>query len=149
MCLAHVPAEDVVALPAGTSWRVPWELPMLGPFLSCVLADGSEMRHVRAAAMVRGAVQRSTVPEEPLHAEDYEMLRVFAPETTLVEAARLVVETGWEVVLVNDAAARLITSRTVFRAPLQPEMRDDSHAVVSTTAERLRAPTNNAFCCKH
>lgn len=148
MCLALVPAEDVVALPSGTSWWVPWELLMLGPFVSCVLANGDEMRHVTAAAMVRSAVKRSTQPEEPLHAEDYEMLRVFAPETTLVEAARLVVETGWEVAIVNDTEARMITSRTVFRALLQSELRDDSDAVVGRGPAPTRASTN-AFCCKH
>ena len=33
------------------------------------------------------------------------MLRVCAPETTLVEAARLDVETGWELAIVNDAGS--------------------------------------------
>ncbi len=138
MCLAEVPAEDVVALPAGTSWRVPWELLMLGPFMSCVLADGDRMRHVTAAAMVRSAVQRSTQPEEPLHAEDYETLRVFAPETSLVEAARLVVETGWEMAIVSDPEARMITSRTVFRTLLQAELRDGSRSVADAASERCR-----------
>jgi len=148
MCLAHVPAEDVVALPAGTSWRVPWELLMLGPFLSCVLADGDQMRHVTAAAMVRSAIQRSTQPEEPLHAEDYETLHVFAPETSVVEAARLVVETGWEVAIVSDPEARLITSRAVFRTLLQSELQDGSQSFAGTGPERCRVSTN-AFCCRH
>lgn len=95
---------------------------MLGPWVSCVLADGSHMRHVTAAAMVRSAVQRSTRPDEPLHAEDYEVLPVFASGTTLVEAARLVVETGWEMAIVADPEARLITSRTVFRTLLHFEL---------------------------
>ena len=74
------------------------------------------------------------------------MLRVFASETTLIEAARLVVETGWEVAIVNDAEARLITSRTVFRALLQSELRDESHVVVGTGPACLRTSTNNVFC---
>lgn len=148
MCLADVPAEDVVALPAGTSWRVPWELLMLGPFVSCVLSDGDRMRHVTAAAMVRSAVQRSSLPEEPLHPEDYETLRVLAPETSLVEAARLVVETGWEMAIVNDPNIRLITSRTVFRTLLQSELGDGSQTVAAAVAEQGRMSAN-AFRCRH
>ena len=125
MTLASVPAEDVAALPAGTAWRVPWELLMLGPFQSCILADGNEMRHVTAAALVRSALLHHALPEAPLHAEHYATLRVFSPETTLDEAARLVVESGWEVAIVNDVEARLITARTVFRALLQSPSGDD------------------------
>ena len=75
ICLAHMPAEDAVALPAGSSWRESRESVMLGPsqaaFLQSVITD----RRVTAAAMVRSAVQRSTLPEEPIHAEDHEPLR--------------------------------------------------------------------------
>jgi hypothetical protein len=99
-----------------------------------------EMRHVTAAAMVRSALQRSTPRELPGHAEDYELLRVLALEMTLVEAALLVVEPGWEVAIVKDAEIRLITSCPVFRTLLQFE-RGDSHAVVGVGPARLRTST--------
>lgn len=94
---------------------------MLGPFPSCLLADGDDTRHVTAAAMVRSAA----------------LLCHRRNHCTLVEAARLVVETGWEVAIVNDAEARSITSRTVFRVLLQSEMGDESHVVVGTGPARL------------
>jgi hypothetical protein len=111
-------ADDIVVLPHGTRWRVPWELLMLGPFASCVLADGNQARHLTAGALMRSASMRSTGPDEVLHADDYPTLLVFAPETTLLEAAGLAVEMGWELAIVNDEEPRLITTRSVFRSLL-------------------------------
>jgi hypothetical protein len=111
-------SDDVVVLSVDTPWRVPWELLMLGPFASCVLADGNEARHVTAGALMRSAARRSTGPEEVLHADDYPALLVFEPHTTLLEAAGLAIQMGWEVAVVNDAEPRLITTRAVFRSLL-------------------------------
>lgn len=123
-------SDDVVVLSIDTPWRVPWELLMLGPFASCVLADGNEARHVTAGALIRSAAHRSTGPDELLHADDYPPLLVFAPETTLLEAAGLAIQMGWEVAVVNDDEPRLITTRSVFRSLL-----------ASSSLEPLPAPS--------
>jgi hypothetical protein len=91
---------------------------MLGPFASCVLADGNQARHLTAGALVRSAARSSSGPEAELYADDYAPLLVFAPDTTLLEAAGLAVEIGWELAIVNDANPRLITPRSVFRSLL-------------------------------
>jgi hypothetical protein len=111
-------ADDIVVLPAGTRWRVPWELLMLGPFASCVLADGNQARHLTAGTLMRSASKRASGPDDVLHADDYPPLLVFAPDTTLLEAAGLAVDMGWELAVVNDDEPRLISTRTVFRSLL-------------------------------
>jgi hypothetical protein len=146
LCLAHLPAEDVVTLPKGTPWRVPWELLMLGPFQSCVLSDGDAMRHITAAALVRSAVHRSSVPEEPLHADDYSSLLVYPPDTTLVDAARFVVETGWEVAIVGDVDARLLSSRSLFRALLQSAGNELSGPIATSGLARGHASPHHTYC---
>jgi hypothetical protein len=111
--------DDTVVIPIGSTWRVPWELLMLGPFASCVLADGYQARHVTAGALMRSAAKRSSGPDELLYAEDYEPLPIFGPTTTLFEAAILSIEAGWEFAVVNEPQPRLVTPRSVFWALLR------------------------------
>ena len=72
MCLLHVPAEEVVVLALGTAWQIPWELLMLGPFAECVLDDRGQMRLVTAGALLCSAARRSSPPDSPLEADDYQ-----------------------------------------------------------------------------
>jgi hypothetical protein len=131
-------ADDIVVLPADTQWRVPWELLMLGPFASCVLADGNQARHLTAGALMRSASRRSTGPDEILHAADYPPLLVFTPETTLLEAAGLAVEMGWELAVVNDREPRLITTRSVFRSLLTSQGSEPLSAVAVGASKQVR-----------
>jgi hypothetical protein len=116
--LARVPAEDVVLLPSGTAWQVPWELFMLGPFVGCGLLDGRVIRHVTVSAMVQSAVRRGTAPTAALVPADYVVLPVFAARMTVLDAALLVVDTGWELAVVMDDEPKVITARSVYRAVL-------------------------------
>lgn len=111
-----LPAEDVVVLASGTLWQVPWELMMLGPFVSCGLLDGEIIRHVTVPAMVASAVRHRSGPDDVLAAGDYPKLPVFAGAMPLIDAAVLVVETGWDLAVVMDREPRLITARSVYRA---------------------------------
>lgn len=115
-CLAHVPAEGLVIVPLGTAWQVPWELLMLGPFAECVLDDDGLMRHVTAGALLCSAAKRSTPPSSPLEAVDYEPLLKFASDMSLLDAAKLIIEPGWDYALVMDPVPRLITPRSVLRS---------------------------------
>ena len=76
--VAGLPAEDVVILPSDTSWIVPWQLMMLGPFVSCGLVDGEVIRHVTVPSMVASAVRRGSTPEAQLVGSDYPPMPVFA-----------------------------------------------------------------------
>ena len=116
--VAGLPSEDVVVLASGTLWHVPWELMMLGPFVSCGLLDGEVIRHVTVPAMVASAARHSSNPDAVLIASDYPQLPVFAGEMPLLDAAVLVVETGWDLAVVMDNEPRLITARSVYRALL-------------------------------
>lgn len=118
LTLADLAGEDAVDLRSGTLWKIPWELLMVGPFANCMLTDGNEVRHITAAAMVRSAVRRSTSPVEPLHPEDYPLLPVLAPDTTLFAVAQLLVDVGWEFAVVGGTEHRLFTPQTVFRTIL-------------------------------
>ena len=117
-CLSHVPAEEVVVLALGTAWQIPWELLMLGPFAECVLDDRGQMRLVTAGALLCSAARRASPPDSPLEAEDYNPMPRFASDMTLFEAARLIVETGWDRAIVMDPLPRLITPRAVLRSLL-------------------------------
>ena len=117
-CLAPVPAEEVVVLDSGTAWQIPWELLMLGPFAECVLDDGGQMRLVTAAALLCSAARRASPPDSPLVAVDYQPLPSFASDMTLLEAARLIVETGWDRAIVMDPLPRIVTPRSVLRSLL-------------------------------
>jgi hypothetical protein len=114
--VAGLPSEDVVVLSSGTLWHVPWELMMLGPFVSCGLLDGEVIRHVTVPAMVASATRRSSSHDAVLIASDYPKLPVFAGEMPLLAAAVLVAKTGWDLAVVMDNEPRLITARSVYRA---------------------------------
>jgi hypothetical protein len=114
--VAGLPAEDIVVLAAGTSWQVPWELMMLGPFASCGLIDGTVIRHVTVPMMVASAVRRCSAPHASLTACDYPPMPVFAAEMPLLDAAVLVGETGWDLAVVMAREPRVITARSVYRA---------------------------------
>jgi hypothetical protein len=114
--VASLPSDDIVILASNTLWRVPWELMMLGPFTSCGLCDGDLIRHVTVPAMVASAVRRRTTPHDVLVPCDYPLLSVMASQMPLLEAAVLVVETGWEVAVIIDHEPRVITARAVYRA---------------------------------
>ena len=111
-----LPSEDIVILASGTSWQVPWELMILGPFRSCGLLDGTVIRHVTVPAMVASAVRRGSSPDAALHPCDYPKLPAFAPDLRLLDAAVLVVETGWELAVVMASDPGVITARSVYRA---------------------------------
>ena len=132
--LADLPGEDAVVLPAGTPWQVPWELLILGPFTSCVLNTSGEMRHVTAGAMVRAALRISSTPSVSLQPDDYELLPSFEPETPLFDAARSIVETGWNLAVVRTHEPKLVTSRAVFRSLL-------GHTVCPASSAGSRAQT--------
>ncbi len=91
---------------------------MLGPFVDCLLDDGGQMRHVTAGALLCSAARRSTAPDWPLEANDYDPLPMFPSEMTLLDAARLIVETRWEFAVVMDREPKLITPRAVLRSLL-------------------------------
>jgi hypothetical protein len=93
---------------------------MLGPFVSCGLLDGHVIRHVTVPAMVASAIRQCSGPEAVLAACDYPQLPVFDREMTLLDAAVLVVETGWDLAVVMDSEPRLITARSVYRALVGP-----------------------------
>jgi hypothetical protein len=114
--LAGLTSEDIVILASGTLWQVPWELMMLGPFVSCGLLDGPVIRHVTVPAMVASAVRCSSNPDAALVPRDYAPMPVFAAAMRLLDAALLVVETGWDVAVVMDREPRVITARSVYRA---------------------------------
>jgi len=114
--VGSLPCEDIVVVAPGTLWRVPWELMMLGPFVSCGLLDGPHIRHVTVPALVTSATRRGTAPSAPLVAEDYVPLPVFAADTPLLDAAALVAGTAWDLAVVMDREPRVITARSVYRA---------------------------------
>ena len=118
LCVRALRSEDTVALSADTAWRVPWELLMLGPFTSCVLHDGDLMRHVTATSMIRSALRCGSNPAATLTPDDYPPLVSLAPDMTVIDAVRSVVDDGWELAVVMHAEPRLITSRTVIRSLL-------------------------------
>jgi hypothetical protein len=120
--LSHVASEEVVVLAPGTAWQIPWELLMLGPFSECVLDDRGQMRHVTAGALLASAARHSSPPDSPLLAEDYRPLPTFAPDMTLMDAARLIVETGWDHAILTDPQPRMITPRSVLRSLVAPRI---------------------------
>ena len=75
-------------------------------------------RHLTAATMVRSAARRSTDPAAPLEPSDYPQLPTFPADTSLLEAARLIVETGWALAVVLLDEPHLITPRSVLRSLL-------------------------------
>jgi hypothetical protein len=125
--LSQIAAEEVVVLAVGTAWQIPWELLMLGPFTECVLDDGGQMRHVTAGALLSSAARRSSPPSSPLEADDYCPLPKFASDMTLLDAARLIVETGWDHAIVMDPHPRLIAPRSVLRSILEPYISPNPH----------------------
>jgi hypothetical protein len=115
--------EDIAILATGTLWRVPWELMMLGPFLSCGLLDGVEVRHLTVPTMVASAVRRRLTPETVLAPDDFPRLPIVSPDLLLSGAALSIVEHGWELAVVfdhdplrNESSASMITARAVYRA---------------------------------
>ena len=114
--VADLPTEEIVVLASGTLWQVPWELMMLGPFVSCGLRDADVIRHVTVPAMVASAVRRCSNPQAVLAPSDYPPLPVFPAETPLLDAALSVVETGWDLAAVMVGEPRVITARSVYRA---------------------------------
>jgi len=114
--VADLPGEDIVVLASDTCWQLPWELMMLGPFLSCGLVDTTVIRHLTVPSMVASAVRRRSTPDARLVAEDYPALPVFAADMPLLDAAVLVAETGWDLAVVMLAEPRVITARNVYRA---------------------------------
>jgi len=113
-------SEDIVILASSTIWEVPWELMLMGPFVSCGLLDGQHIRHVTVPAMVASAVRNRSTPSATLVADDYPRLPVFAAQMPLLDAAVLVAETGWELAVVMADEPRVVTARTVYRALLGP-----------------------------
>lgn len=114
--VADLPKEDIVVLAAGTWWQVPWELMMLGPFVSCGLLDGEVIRHVTVPAMVASAARRRSTPGDVLVPGDYTPQQVFAAAVPLLDAAVSVVETGWDLAVVMDREHKVITARSLYRA---------------------------------
>jgi hypothetical protein len=133
--VADLPSEGVVVLASGTLWQVPWELMMLGPFTSCGLLDGEFIRHVTVPAMVASAVRQSACPGGVLAPSDYPKLPVFAADMRVVDAALLVVETGWDLAVVMDREPRVITARTVYRALVGTGARTSRPSVCSPIDE--------------
>ena len=68
--------------------------------------------------MLRSAVRHSWGPNSPLEPGHYELMYTLQSDGTLLDAARSVIDVGWEQAVIDDAAPRLITSRTVLRAML-------------------------------
>lgn len=87
------------------------------------------MRHVTATAMIRSVLRRSSDEAATLTANDYPPLPTLAPEMTVMEAVRSVVNDGWELAVVLHSDPRLVTSRTVIRSLLNvTEMSSPSDA---------------------
>jgi hypothetical protein len=108
--------EDTAVVNRTTSWRVAWELLMVGPFTSCLINDRGRIRHVTAASLARAAAVRTDAMDGPLHLPDFRMLPRFASTTPLPALARSVVEDGWEFVAIGERPPLLVSARTVFRA---------------------------------
>jgi len=118
--VADLPSEDIEILAPGTSWQVPWELMMLGPFASCALLDGARIRHITIPAMVASAVRRGSGPDAVLTPCDYPTLPVLAAGMQLFDAALSAMESGWDLAAVTDREPRVITARSVYRALVAP-----------------------------
>jgi hypothetical protein len=114
--VACLPAEDVVVLSATTTWQVPWELMMRGPFSGCGLLDGSLIRHITVASMIASAVRRQPAPGALLEPEDYPVLPVLSSDMSLLDAAVHVVENGWDIAIVLGDEPRAISALSVYRA---------------------------------
>ena len=124
--VAGLPAEDIVVLASGTAWLVPWELMRHGPFVSCVLLEDTVVRHITVPAMVASATRQLSVsetasrqwsvPETALTPSDYPSIPLLESTMSLLDAAALVAETGWELAVVMDHEQRVITARSVYRA---------------------------------
>ncbi len=118
--VAALPAEDIVVLASSTPWHVPWELMMMGPFVSCGLMDGGFIRHVTVPAMIASAVRQGSAPDALLVPGDYPTLPVFPSETPVLDAAASVVASGWDLAIVMADEPRVITARSVYRALVVP-----------------------------
>jgi hypothetical protein len=68
--------------------------------------------------MVQSAVRCGTAPTAALVPADYVVLPVFAARMKVLDAALLVVDTGWELAVVMDDEPKVITARSVYRAVL-------------------------------
>lgn len=130
--VAVLPTEDIVLLAPGTRWQVPWELMMIGPFACCGLLDGGRIHHVTVPSMIASAVRRHLAPDAALVPSDYTELPVLAAETTLLTAAALVAQTGWELAVVLDREPRVITARSVYRRLVGADA-DGVHSVLVAT----------------
>jgi hypothetical protein len=93
---------------------------LLGPFGSCGLIDHECIRHVTVSTMMASAVRNGSTPDVVLVPGDYPQLPMLPPETTLLEAAVTVVETGWELAVVMDSEPRVIAARSVYGALVSP-----------------------------
>jgi hypothetical protein len=140
--VAGLPSEDIVVLAAGTSWQVPWELMMLGPFASCGLIDGTVIRHVTVPMMVASAARRCSAPCASLTACDYPPMPVFTSEMPLIDAAVLVVETGWDLAVVMAREPRVITARSVYRALVGSAAPSAAPSVATPAMSRCCARTS-------
>ena len=108
--------EDTATLDRTTSWRVAWDLLMVGPFTSCLINDRGRIRHVTAVSLARAAAARADALDRPLHLPDFWVLPRFASTTPVPALARSVVEDGWEFVAVGETSPVLVSARTVLRA---------------------------------
>jgi hypothetical protein len=118
--VSALPTEDIVVLASGTPWHVPWELMMVGPFVSCGLLDGRLIRHVTVPTMIASAVRQGSAPDAALVPADYRALPVFPAEMPVLDAAASVVESGWDLAIVMADEPRVITARSVYRALVVP-----------------------------
>ncbi len=118
--VAMLPAEDVIFLTSGTPWRVAWELMMTGPFPTCALLDGANVRHLTVTSMLVQGVRRRASPDAAVQPDDFPKLPVFAADVTIVDAAARVVQMGWELAVVLDRPPLVIAARSVFRALAAP-----------------------------
>jgi hypothetical protein len=143
--VALLPAEDIVILPSDTVWQVPWELMMLGPFASCGLIDGRQIRHVTVSLMMASAVRHGTTPAATLIPSDYPQLPVFASEMTVFEAAVAVVETGWELAVVMDQDPRVITARSVYCSLVAPKTTSSSVVSPQVCTRPISARLRNHY----
>ena len=140
--IARLPAEDIVILAPDTVWQVPWELMMLGPFANCGLIDGDQIRHVTVSLMMASAVRHGTTPDAVLVPSDYPQLPVLSSAMTVFEAAVAVVEDGWELAVVMDQDARVITARSVYCSLVSPKMRGTS-AISPQACTRMSSIRNS------
>jgi hypothetical protein len=113
-----LPAEDIVVLASRTTWQVPWELMMRGPFAGCGLLDGHTIRHITVPSMIASAARRLPTPGAILEPGDYPVLPVFSSDTSLFAAAVDIMETGWDLAIVLDDEPRAISALSVYRALL-------------------------------